>query len=1222
VSDPLSDKKKKLLAQRLQGKRGRLTQEVTGIKIRPADTPCLASPGQERIWRLIKLQNSSHSYHITSSVLIEGSIDPSTLERSIQEVIARHSILRSTYQIENDTLLQRIHNDSTFKLEVFNTAKENSLTESARREAQKPLDIEQGPLLRCLLFRKMENSSLLTLVVSDLIFDKWSLGIFWKEVSIHYNCFINNSLSQLQPLSIQYDDFAHWQRDWLKKDTSQKQLQYWKEQLSNLPPPLTLATDHPYPTRIADHGKLAQLKLPTSLSQKIHSLAQVQQTSSVTLCLLGFGLLLQRYSQLDDVVIATPVANRRQKETAQLIGFFLNTLPIRIQTQPKQSTTNALKALQETMQQALLNQDVPLHKITETIDIPRMNGRHPLCQTMFVYQRQEEAQPLLKLGDAKIQHTIIDIEISKFDLTLFVAEQENHINCILEYRTDLFEADTANQFLKHFEAIMTALTAEKEHCISVLNIHSKSDKELIHRFQAGPSTQIDPSRLIPQLICEQAHNSPHKIALQSSHKHYDYQALLEASAKIAKHLSLAGVTHGQVVALYMDKSIEAIIALLGIIRSGATYLPVDPDYPMNRCAYMLKDSRASVILTDNTDSSIFHDSTTAAVIAFEDAIKEPDTSRLEHTISEENLAYIIYTSGSTGEPKGVGITHHNLLYSTLARHSLYTKSPPEKFLLLPSLSFDSSIAGIFWTLTHGGTLVIPEAVQVKDPEQTGILIEQLAVDSLLCVPTLYQNLLNLGSNHIESLKTVIVAGEACPLSLVRQHFTKLPQTSLFNEYGPTEATVWSTVHQCSERDLEQPSLPIGKPIPNTAVFILDSNQQAVPIGHTGELYITGDGIAKGYINDSKLNDDAFVTLRDQQRAYKTGDLGKWLPNGDILFVGRSDDQLKLHGYRIEAGEIEKQLESHPTIKQAIVVAANTSTAPSLDDLAQQVPPEVLTNFINQVQAADEKHSSHTRRSKRNDFTLELKASNPSFIQTPRKAQRDWLLAQVMAEISDDLEHLHTIAPQFVPGIDHDLGADLIDITDKALSKDAIMEDWQYPLMKAMAQYTCESHGDVLEIGFGRGISAEMIQEEGVRSHSIIEINPHSIKQYFEPWRQKHATKDIRLHADAWQTVEPNLPLYDGIFFHAFPLNEKEFSDYVLNSVTFAEHAFPYMAKHLKEDGAFTYLTTEIDSLSRRHQRLLFKHFKSISMHIQELSIPEDTRDTWWAPSMVVVKAIK
>jgi guanidinoacetate N-methyltransferase len=470
------------------------------------------------------------------------------------------------------------------------------------------------------------------------------------------------------------------------------------------------------------------------------------------------------------------------------------------------------------------------------------------------------------------------------------------------------------------------------------------------------------------------------------------------------------------------------------------------------------------------------------------------------------------------------------------------------------------------------------------------------------------------------------------------------RTQLFNEYGPTEATVWATVHACSSEDgALGGSVPIGRPIPNSDVFVLDGRRQLVPIGVPGELYLGGRGIAIGYHRRDALTSDRFVecTLSEagSHRLYRTGDRARWRADGRLEFLGRIDEQLKIRGYRIEPGEVEAVLECHPSVRRAVVVAVPAAVAdvPLLAEdsarIVKAVPPATLEAALREIETLsptevrqalaepEARRRPALRTASGDGFRIELQ-TDPDFISPPRDVQRRWLLGRVVQEFAEDLQDLDVNARSFVRGTDLHLGTRPFDSTHASLREQEIMEDWQIPLMRVMAAHVAQAHGDVLEIGFGRGVSAELIQQVGVRSHTIVEPNENIISGHFEPWRARHSARDIRLLRGRWQDVDDRLGTFDGIFFHAVPLNDQEFAEHMLRTATFAEHAFGPMARHLRAGGVFTYLTTEIDSLSRRHQRRLFEHFREVTLSVENLQVPEDTRDMWWAKSMVVLRAVK
>ncbi|HLP75386.1 MAG TPA: AMP-binding protein, partial [Candidatus Paceibacterota bacterium] len=488
-----------------------------------------------------------------------------------------------------------------------------------------------------------------------------------------------------------------------------------------------------------------------------------------------------------------------------------------------------------------------------------------------------------------------------------------------------------------------------------------------------------------------------------------------------------------------------------------------------------------------------------------------------------------------------------------------------------------------------------------------------------------------------SLKTVIVAGESCPPALVERHQTLLPDTALFNEYGPTEATVWSTVHHCEPR-ANPHTVPIGHAIPNAQVHILDERLRPVINGATGELFIGGAGIARGYLNRPELTAQKFIpdhlSGKCGARLYRTGDLARYLPDGNIEFLGRADNQIKIRGHRIELEEIEAVLKQQPEVRDAVVIArekSHVASAPSESDSLilrrlKAMPPLDAERLLAEVESLENPNTGadatdrHIRQLP--EFEIALRIKSPEFIRPPRNTQRQWLLNRALDDFQNDLVHLNALAKRFVPGADPDLNTLIADRTQAGLSEQEILEDWHLPLMKAMARAVTENHGDVLEIGFGRGLASSFIQACEVRSHTIIECNDSVISRFFGPWRAHLADRHIRLVRGKWQDVIEGLGEFDGIFFQTYPLNEQEFAEYLSRCVVFAEHFFPIAARHLKPGGAFTYLTHEIDSLCRHHQRLLLRHFRSFTVSVEPLQLPADCKDLWWSDSMAVVKATK
>lgn len=1212
----LSADKKALLLQRLKRTAKPTKAKVNSIPPRPPSEHALASLGQARIWVQDDISENSASNNITSSFEIKSSVDTGALEFALNQVIARHEPLRSSYHLKDGEIIQKTDLNLSLKINCTHSDSRKAMFLDAQIFGRQAFDPKTTPLLRLGLFSSSETSHVLILSIHDIVFDKWSLKLFWKEFSAFYRQFVTKEATTVPELEINYSDFSHWQREWLKSGEQTRQTNYWKEKLHLPPDPISLPTDQPFPNEIKDDGNLVRFKLPGKLAQNIKKFSAENNASLFTTFLAGFNILLCRLANTNDVLVSSPVANRRKSETANLIGFFLNTLVLRSKHSPSCTIIDVLEDTKRTVFEALDNQDLPTDLITKAVKPKRVPGRQALFQTMFVFQREDEGTPKLDLYDCEISPIFVETKTSKFEISLFVAELAGTFECIVEYRTDLFDLKTINRILDFYTTILHTIVEAPQTLVSQISLITHEDRNRFADFEKGKPLVFSKDRSILEKI--EKHSQSESVALVSRSQSYTHKAVYNYSNALADTLQKHGSRADKPIVIFQDRSLDAIISILGILKSGAPYLFIEPDSPEERIQTILQDAEVDMVVvsTNYRNTPSFRN---LQVFEIEQALTDSiNNKRPTKKPSPNDLAYLIYTSGSTGKPKAVTVSHKNLLASTEARLDYYGGSPLS-FLLISNLSFDSSVAGLFWTLSTGGTIVFPNAEEIRDPDQLLRLAKQNKVQATLCVPTLYTQLLSWDALSLESLEIAIVAGEACSQSLVEKHHKLLPHCPLYNEYGPTETTVWATVENCKFTEPALAKPPIGRPIPGTEIRILDEALNRTPFGQIGQIYIGGPNVSPGYLNRPELTERSFITMDQDQRFYATGDLAKWTDDGRIEYHGRNDDQIKIRGHRIEIGEIENALQQIPGIAEAAVVAVSTTKEPTLDELLEQLPVDTVDAALKQLLPSTK---DRQRTINRDRFQLVLNTKANDFINPPRKAQRDWLIGQTLNELADDLDRLDKIAPSMVPGKDHKIDSDLIDITQAKLGHDEIMEDWQTPLMKAMADYVAESHGDVLEIGFGRGVSASYVQDCGVRSHTIIEMNRPCIENHFQPWQQAHPRSDIRMLEGRWQDKLDALDMFDGILFHAFPMNEQEFMDYVLNSITFAEHAFEEMAKHLNPGGVFTYLSTEIESLSRRHQRSLFNHFSEVSFKVIPIKVPTDTIDTWWANSMVAIKAIK
>jgi myxalamid-type nonribosomal peptide synthetase MxaA len=744
----------------------------------------------------------------------------------------------------------------------------------------------------------------------------------------------------------------------------------------------------------------------------------------------------------------------------------LNTLIIRSDFSDRPTCLEAVGRTSRRVLEALDHQDLPTDQIVEVVKPERVPGRHPLFQTMFIFQNEDERGARPDLDGCTVTPIHVETKTARFDISLFVAESGGALETILEYRADLFREDTARRFLDHYAVLMGQMVAHPEARISELAFLTAEERQFCARHEKGPALRIRGDVMVLDLIGR--HVSETTMAIVSSRRSLTYRQLHELSDRLAARLKERGAGANRPIAIAMERSPDAIIAMLGILKAGAPYLAVDAANPEARIREVLADASVGLVISSRA-SEAWNGFDAVETIWLEETL-EGDAERGADGASDvrpEQLAYLIYTSGTSGRPKGVPVTHKNLLASTLARLDYYG-SGPGSFLLLSSLSFDSSVAGVFWALCTGDTLNVPSAEEARDPDAVCALVARHGIRALLAVPSLYEQVLEWRPEGLDTLRVAIVAGEPCPPRLVRKHRRILPKCELYNEYGPTEATVWASVERCDRGDDWTGEVSIGRPIPGCEIRILDSRRRRVPIGFVGELCIGGSGVTGGYIRRDELTATRFFKAEDGTPMYATGDLARWLPDGRLKYHGRNDEQVKLRGYRIEVGEIETRLREMPGIRDAVVLVTSThsaeeSGAPDLEELLSVLPEETVKRALVELDNATiEGNGSDAatvhRKADCEDFEVSLTLKRPGFIDPPRKAQRDWLLGQALNEVTADLKHLNAVAQRFVPGTDHKLGHDLIDLTDAALSKDQIMEEWQRPLMAAMARYAAEPGG--------------------------------------------------------------------------------------------------------------------------------------------------------------------
>ncbi len=785
---------------------------------------------------------------------------------------------------------------------------------------------------------------------------------------------------------------------------------------------------------------------------------------------------------------------------------------------------------------------------------------------------------------------------------------------------------------------------------------------------------------IQNLFARQVERAPEALAVLGSRgERLTYRELDRRASRLARYLRRLGVGPEVPVALSLPRSPEMAVAVLAVVQAGGAYLPLDPAYPEARRAFMLEDSGALLLLTSDAADAAepplpgFRGRVIGMALAEQEAACEGEPLERPAALSAENLLYVIYTSGSTGRPKGVMIPHRALVQHVESVVRRYPIGPGDRMLQLASLSFDVAAEEIFATWLAGATLVLAPAHALDSPAELLRTIDAGRVTVCGLTASYWHALVTeLARGAVTlpaTLRLVIVGAEMVSAErLVAWQRAVGERALVWNAYGPTETTVQATLYEpplagaletLEKPDLPAPgsSVPIGRPLGNVQVHLLDPDQEPVPAGEAGEVYIGGPGVARGYLRRPDLTAQLFLPDpwsgagggggEPGDRLYRTGDLARALPDGELSFLGRVDEQVKVRGYRIEPGEIEAALRQHPEIADVVVVARERSAAdpapgrylPQIELLAglAGLPPDEAERLLAEVESAAEpadprpfrpaRGRHFVRRSRAFELSLALK--DDRFVAPPASHQRSWLLNQILDEVVADLEHLDRIAPIFVPGSERAKiasarwreSAARYDGTQLEIEGQQVMQDWERPLMRAMAEVAAESHGDVLEVGFGMGISATYLQELGVRSYTVIEPNAGVIAEFLR-WRERYPGRDIRLLRGKWQEVTAELGTYDAVFFDTYHNDEKEYVDHVLQDVTYAEHFFPTAAACLRDGGVFTYYSNEIDSMSRRHQRRVLQFFRSVALSVVRSLHPPPDCNYWWADSMVVVKAVK
>ncbi len=889
---------------------------------------------QQRLWFLSQLLPNSSLYNIADAIRISNTPNIPALEQSFNEIVCRHDSLRTTFASIDGVPMQVIADELKLPLPIIDLTHVEPLEERRKQaqqridqEAAEEFDLARGPLIRTTLLRLTEDEYFLLLTMHHIISDGWSISVFMRELATLYTAFTQGQASPLPELPIQYADFAEWQRDYLQGGVHDQLIQYWKQQLENVPP-LELPTDHPRPAFLNFSGGRVAFEISAPLTQALKTLSRQQNTTLFMTLLAAFQALLARYSGQEDIAVGSPIANRNRTEIEDLIGFFANTLVLRTDLSGNPSFHTLLDRVRETLLDAYAHQDLPFEQLVEELRVPRDPSRNPLFQVMFVFQNTPSSQ--VELPGLTLDLNESYVGTATFDLLLVISENDGKLDGAFEYSSELFEEATVRRLLGHYQTLLEGIVEDPSRSLASLPLLTPAEREQLLVSWNDTATSFPPERCVHHLIEDQVQRTPALPALIApGGEPLSYRQLNERANQLAHHLIALGVEPGMRVGIYLPRSLDAFVALLAILKAGAAYVPIDPANPRERTAFMMHDAQIATLLTHASLLATLpeHQAQTLCLDRDWSIIATASTTNPHTSVQPAHLLYAMYTSGSTGKPKSVAMSHRAL--QNLLHWQLSTMVPPRaaRMLQFASLSFDVSFQEIFPTLSAGGTIFLITEELRRDPLALLRLISAQAIQKLYLPVVALQQLADVSTMEdldLSELREITAAGEQLQITpQVVRFFQRASNCTLHNFYGPTE-THGVTIFTLQGDPATWPSLvPIGKPIANDQVYVLDPAGSPLPIGITGELYLGGIGVADGYLNRPELSAERFVPdpygPHHGARLYKSGDLARYRPDGNLEFLGRIDHQVKLRGFRVELEEIEAALNQHPAVRESVVI---------------------------------------------------------------------------------------------------------------------------------------------------------------------------------------------------------------------------------------------------------------------------------------------------------------
>lgn len=880
-----------------------------------------ASSAQRRLWFLDRVEPDSCTYNLPLAFRITGPVNLQALEQSLDNIIERHEALRTTFSRNEDGELEQVvHSHTTFSLsrikldENSEELEEGELHILLAKEASRPFDLSSGPLFRAAIAQLSEEEHLLLMVAHHIVMDGWSARILLRELALYYQAAVAGVSSPMPQLRIQYGDFATWQRESLQGTRLQELLSFWKQQVVGAAT-LELPTDRPRPRAQTFRGSERFILVPKPDVDRMKRLAKESSATLFMFVVAAANVLLSRYTGQEDIIVGTPIAGRNRSELEHLIGLFANTVILRTDLSGNPSFRQVLSTVRKVAMDAYSHDELPIEKLIEELKLPRDLGRNPLFQVLVNFQNASDELPVIP--GLKLTPLRVETGTAKFDLSIGMIEKREGLRVRIAYNTRLFDDSTIERMLENFEVLLASILADPDRRISELPLISRNESQLL---QGWNSTQREFYQgCVHEWFEQQVAATPNKIAAKHGQKALSYFELNHRANQLANYLRKRGVGPEVRVGLFVERSLEMLVAMLGILKAGGAYIPLDPAYPKDRVAFILEDANAQILLTQVSLCSLLAQKTTVVCLDSDwPDIRLESGQNLPPAAKSDNLAYVLYTSGSTGQPKGVQVEHRNLANFLTAMQCEPGIDAADTVIALTTISFDIAGLELYLPLVTGAEVVIASREEAFDAGKLQFLLRASNATLVQATPTTWRMLIDAGWAGSTKLK-VLCGGEALPADLALQLIPRCSE--LWNMYGPTETTIWSSIYRVTSG---LTPAPIGHPIANTSFHILDRNLGPVPVGASGELHIGGEGVARGYLSRPQLNRDKFIadpfSGKEGARLYRTGDLAKFLPDGNVQYLGRTDFQVKIRGFRIELEEIETIMGQHPSVQQAVVSA--------------------------------------------------------------------------------------------------------------------------------------------------------------------------------------------------------------------------------------------------------------------------------------------------------------